>query len=674
MRILLSCCIVLLVFTVNAQFREPKFGKVEPAELQLTRYDKDTTADALMFFDFGYSRFDVNQARQFQFIYNRHFRIKIFRKSAFHYADVSIILHKNGSARENLENLLAVTYNMVDGKMVKTKLASDKIYKAESKNFVIEKFAFPEVKEGSVIELSYTINSDFLRNFRGWAFQHKYPTLWSQYEYVIPEYFSYRRSSRGYLPFEINKNEPGHATFKLHFESTNTAGFKGKLTPAEDEDLEAITTDAVLAVKDAPAFISESNIDCEDNYIQSIEFELGSVQYPNVPPKNYVQTWESVNKSMNDDEDFGSALNSKGFIRDTVAKLCNNKTSSLEKATAIYNYIQQCMRWNGEYNLWAPDGLKQPYHKHTGNSAEINLLLTVMLRTAGLDANPVMFSTRDNGIATTFYPTISRFNSVLAAITIDGKVSLLDASSKYCPFGVLPANDINGQGRVVDDKTGDWVDLTASEKSKELMTYSLEIDPDGKMKGSIAGNYGGYAAIVYRDMLSHEKSTDDYIRKLQETTKGLSVSHYSISNTDDNYKSISDSLDVELTDQAEVVGDKIIFNPMLFEKVEKNIYTLEERKYPVDYNYPVSSTIIFEYTIPDGYLVESIPQNFSLKLPDNSISISYIIQNTGNKIKLLFRKNVNKMLFLPSEYKDLKEFYNQIVRKHAEQIILKKKT
>ncbi|MCX6251238.1 MAG: DUF3857 domain-containing protein [Bacteroidetes bacterium] len=669
----LLCIFCLSFFSLaNGQFKEPKFGKIELSDLQMTRYNKDTTADALMLFDNGYSRFDINVERKFQFTYDRHYRIKIFRKSAFHYADVSIPLYQNGISREKLDDLSAVTYNLADGKVVKTKLSGDKIYKQEGKNLVIQKFAFPEVKEGSIIELSYRITSDFLYNFRGWTFQYNYPALWSQYQYIIPEYFVYRSSSKGYLPFSVYKSERGNAMYKLHYESQITPGLQGGRTSSEDYDIKAFTTENIIAVKDVPAFISEPNIDCEDNYIQSIEFELSSVQYPNELIRDYVQSWESVNKRMNDDEDFGKLLNSKGFIKDTVESLCNGKPGGIEKAITIYNYVQRKMKWNGDHSIWASKGLKKPFITRVGNSAEINLLLTLMMQTAGLDANPVLFSTRDNGIAITYYPTISKFNSVLVVVNIEGKVSLLDATSKYCPFGVLPANDINGRGRVVDNTHGDWADLNANEKYKEVKSYSLEINPEGKMTGTIIGCYGGYAGISYRDKLNHEKSSDDFIRKMQENVKGLTINKYSISDKDDNYKLITDTLNVEISDQAEIIGDKILFNPLLFERIEKNIYTLEERKYPVDYNFPISSTCLFEYTLPAGYQVESLPQPVSFKLPDNSISISYMVQSADNKIKVIYRRNISKMLFLPGEYADLKELYNQIVKKHSEQVILKK--
>lgn len=138
----LFCFIFLCLFSVSSgQFTEPKFGKIEVSDLTMSKYDKDTTAGALILFNNGFSKFILNNQRQFQFVYDIHCRIKIFKNSALNIADVSIKLYESGSRKEKLSDLKAVTYNLVDGKIIKTKLDNDKIYTVEGDNYIIEKFA-----------------------------------------------------------------------------------------------------------------------------------------------------------------------------------------------------------------------------------------------------------------------------------------------------------------------------------------------------------------------------------------------------------------------------------------------------------------------------------------------------------------------------------------------------
>jgi hypothetical protein len=668
MKTLFLSLLLLNFFVCQGQFKAPKFGKISPTDF-IKVYDKDTTADALVLFDDGTTSFVLTTERDFKILFERHVRILLLKKSSFDLAKFEFHLYNNAGKKEKLTEINAATFNLVDGKVVKTKLDKDNLFTEESKNWITRKFAFPDVKEGSIIDLAYSITSDYLYNLRGWNFQYKAPALWSQYTVKIPEYFDYRRTSKGYLSFFTNSQLKSETKYTIHYDSEN--GIEGR-KPSQNYDISANTTEYVLATKDVPAFKSEPNIDCEDNYIQAVEFELASIQFPQQIRKDYTLTWESVNKEMNDDEDFGKLLNSDNFIKDTVAYLCKNATSDFEKASRIYVYVQKRMKWNEKYSLWASNGLKKPFIERSGNSSEINLLLTTMLRVAGLKADPVLFSTRDNGVSTALYPTITKFNSVLTKVNIDDKIYLLDATDDLCPFGVLPEIDVNGQGRVVDNLNGSWVDLDTKVKYFEYKRYNLQMSSEGKFKGVIEGKYDGYAGINYKRRLSKSKNLEEYFRKLQENTNGLNIDGYSVLNRYDNNKALIDTLRVEISDNVEIMGDKILFHPLLFETIEKNRYTLENRSYPVNYNYPISETYLFQYTIPDGYQVESVPQSLQLKLPDNSISVLYSITVNSNVINIVYRRNISKILFLPEEYANLKAMYDQIVKKHAEQIIIKK--
>ena len=69
------------------------------------------------------------------------------------------------NAEEQLLSLKASTYNLVDGNVIETKLDKENVFKeVQDRNHSIRKFTMPMVKEGSIIEYSYTIESDFLFN------------------------------------------------------------------------------------------------------------------------------------------------------------------------------------------------------------------------------------------------------------------------------------------------------------------------------------------------------------------------------------------------------------------------------------------------------------------------------------------------------------------------------
>ena len=78
--------------------------------------------------------------------------------------------------------------------------------------------------------------------------------------------------------------------------------------------------------------------------------------------------------------------------------------------------MKSTVKWN-EYNGYSCDeGVKEAYKDKAGNVAEINLMLTAMLCTVGLKANPVLVSTRANGIS--IFPNRTAYNYVIAAVEI----------------------------------------------------------------------------------------------------------------------------------------------------------------------------------------------------------------------------------------------------------------
>ena len=144
-------------------------------------------------------------------------------------------------------------------------------------------------------------------------------------------------------------------------------------------------------------------------------------------------------------------------------------TNQNEIILAVLNYVKSNVNWNGYNGYSCDDGVKKAYKDETGNVAEINLMLTAMLQTAGLKVNPVLISTRANGIS--IFPNHSAFNYVIAAVETTEGLILLDATSKFSTPNVLPFRDLNWKGRLIGkDGTSEEVDLMPTKASNDNVT------------------------------------------------------------------------------------------------------------------------------------------------------------------------------------------------------------
>ena len=185
----------------------------------------------------------------------------------------------------------------------------------------------PNVKQGSIIELSYTIRSDYFFNFREWYFQRTIPTQWSEYNVSIPEYYRYQRIAQGYIPFYKNEenttNDPNGYTVE---------NFK-------------------WVMKDVPAFKNEPFMTTQEDYISKIEFELATIDLPGRYIEHYMNTWEEITKDLLDHEFFGLELKKKGTVKQTVASLLDGTESELQKVEIIYKYVKDNVQWNESWSV-----------------------------------------------------------------------------------------------------------------------------------------------------------------------------------------------------------------------------------------------------------------------------------------------------------------------------------
>ena len=116
----------------------------------------------------------------------------------------------------------------------------------------------------------------------------------------------------------------------------------------------------------------------------------------------------------------------------------------------------------------------------------------------------------------------------------------------------------------------------------------------------------------------------------------------------------------------------MMISPLLFEKTKTNPFKLKERLYPVEFPYPVNETLMFTWIIPEGYVVDQIPKPAIVALPGDGGKFYYSVAQNGNAVTIVSKIQINKTLFLPEEYELIKEFFNQIIAKQGEMILIKK--
>lgn len=659
---------VLLVLTgLGARAQKYELGEVTKEELEQKAHPTDASASAAILYSKGETYMTYAEDTGFSLVTEVEMKIKIYTKDGYDWANKVVQYYSSDKDKESVDISKAATYNLEAGAIKKTKLKSEGQFTEQSDKFwKRKKIMMPDVKEGSIVEYRYVITSPFIHVMPDWQFQESIPVNHSEFTTKISEYFVFNPNFRGYYTPKVakkNNNRSLNFTTKERQDNSPT-----KITTSKVEYMEEAIT---YTLDNLPAMKNEKYTNNIDNYTASVEHEIAMTHFPQETVKTYSTNWEDVANTIYKNEDFGAELAKTGYFEDDVKALIAGLTTPAEKTVAIYSYVKNRMNWNEYFGYYCQDGTKKAYTTKTGNVAEINLMLTGMLRYAGLDANPVLVSTRAHKIA--LFPNRSAYNYVICGVTIDNKLMLLDATSKSAMPNVLPTRALNWVGRLIrKDGTSLSVDLTPPMVSKEVVNLSVKLDKDGKISGKVRDQYFDHTAYDFRENYLGV-SKESYMELLEKHYKGMEIGEYKVSNEKDLTKPVVEEYDFNHTGVADIIGDKMFINPMLFLTQAENPFKQEKREYPVDFVYPHQDKYMINIMIPDGYVIESLPASMSLGMEENIGSFKYnIASGTANQIQVGVTVDINYATVPQDYYTTLKNFYQQVIEKQNEKIVLKK--
>lgn len=647
--ILLVFLLVLGITTSKSQNYD--YGKVSKAELEEQYHPSDSSLSAAVLYKKEYIHFKFLQSEGFVQEREVHERIKIYNKEGLDRATKKIYLYYATAGRkESVSGLKAQTYNLVDGKIVKDKLTKDGKFKEDLSDYTkVSSFTMPNVKEGSVIEYKYRVSSPF-STIDDVIFQYNIPINKLDVKIITPEYYVYKQQFNLKADF-LPKTEKSSRNIQVPFE------YREDIISASETNIPALKEEAYAG-----------NI---NNYRSKLGFELtATLNRYKVIERSFSNSWEDVTRTIYKNGSFGEQITKSNFFKDDVAAILEGQTDAFAKAFIIQEFVKSKVKWNGRYGVYAQKGIRNAYKENEGNVADINLLIVAMLRSQGVDANPVLVSTRDNGIP--LFPTRQGFNYVICSVQNNGKYLLIDGTEKYSANNILPYRILNWQGRLIEsNEASNWINLSPSQKSTETTMVNVAVEDDFTLSGKVRKSYDAYLAMSYREK-HNDLSMEAKIKSHEDDKDGIEISNYNYENKDDIAKPVKITYDFELEDGIDEVGDKLYLNPLLFFAEDENPFKLEERQYPIDFVIPMQDKYMVNIKIPDGYKVEALPKNEAFTFNDGQVTFKYIVNSNGNFLRLNFNFDITMPFINASDYKIFKEFFDKYIEKQAEQVVLTK--
>lgn len=626
----------------------PKFGSVSDAEIDMTVYSPDTSAVAVMLYreytmDLVISEVSGVIVKDITV----HERIKVLKEEGKRFGDFSFLYLNSNSTKEAYSGVKVETFNRENGKVVRTKMSKkfdfDEKYAEDVRR---RSFSAENVKVGSVIEVAYKFSSPRYYAIDDIDIQLTIPVNQTHIEVGYAEYFGVNRTQRGSVPTRYRKdnriaNLPGATSYEVNLD--------------------------VFDAVDVPALPAESHSFCPDQYRGAITYDLSSVVIPGVVFESISMKWPDVDKAISESDIFRVC---KGKFRD--AKELEAALTGVEgdeaRIAAVRNYVVGKVKWDEESQL-VPDDAREILKRGSGSDADINALTASALNTLGYTAEPVMIRRRTSGMLIDHHISLRSFDTFILRVTAPGGQGpwYLDAARDEGYLNVLNPLFLVEKARVIPfNGSGEWVDLTNLTRSHVSELVKMRMEPDGTLTGSaqiVANQEDSYLVKAHYNSFD----TEDAFLEDIESDEHIEITAFEIKKEYGPTAEISYSFEKE-----NEAGSLLYIQPVLSSFHSSSDFRKEERTLPVDFPYPESITYSFSLEIPEGYVVEELPEKVGLTFPSLEGRIQFATQQVGNIVSVLYRASLGKMLVLPEEYADLRLFWETAIGVEKSTIVLKK--
>ncbi|MBB1284615.1 DUF3857 domain-containing protein [Flavisolibacter sp. BT320] len=626
---------ILPAFAVQAQYNQIEFGQASREELEMKECAFDKSADAVVLLDHAVAYFND----QYNLITERRIRLKILKERGIERGNIRIPYY-SGDGFEVIRSIEgAVITPTGNGSFNTTALERKNIFNQQINSlYSLQSFAMPNVQVGSIIDYKYQSIMKSYGGLKRWEFQKEIPVVTSYYELSpIPNSeFAYSVYKAPTLPIDIIPNDKEG---KVKFIMKNVPGLR-------DEVYSATTR----------------------SFLQRVNFQFAS-HTTYMGKTNYTNTWQTLANELMQEREFGSQAN-RDFSGTPFIKSLSPSLSATEKLKAVYDFVRSNITWDEINSKYSEQGSKSTLEKKKGNTGEINLLLVSLLKSAGVEAYPLLVCERDFGLVDTAYSFLDQFNKVVAIAYADGKQYVLDGTDKLTPFFLVPPDILNTTAFLVDKKKKRFVYFNdLPHRQRELITVAGSVQEDGTLQTHSRITLADYAKLGKVQRYRSEKAR--YLEAIVKEHPTLKVDSFAVS----GFANDSAALEQDLTFAMNLkkTGGYYLLDYNFFTGLLENPFITQYRFTDIDFGSKYNLVLVGSFSLPPSLTTETLPANKRIVSADRTMSASRYIEKAEETLQVRINMEINREKFYADEYEVVKGFFKEIVDLVNEPVLLKAK-
>lgn len=640
MRVLV-CCVAALLGAGGAAVgnAETVWPSVSTEEWQLKSVPEVPGAAAV----YLYQQFDRDDAAQFDATY---VRLKVLTEEGRQYGNVEVPYIKGFQWIRDLE---ARTIRP-DGSIVPFdgKTYDKDIVSARGVKLLARTFSLSGVEPGCIIEYRFRRYDRGYETITHWILNQKLFVREGHYSLVPYPYLSLKWAWPNGLP-------PG--------------------TPAvPHKDKGRI----LLETHNVPAFVTEDHMPPEDELHYRVDFSYlwngNDEQDPNV-------FWNKYGKSSY--EYLQKFTDRRKVLEEALSQIVAPEDPPEVKLHKLYARMQRLHNYSYEpekseqekehEHRREADNVADVWKANAGTRADITFLFLALVRTAGLEANPVRASARDEYFFNPRVMNAKQLNRNLVEVSLNGALLYFAPGVPNAPYALLPWWETDSRALRLEPNGGTWIatPLPSASVSHIEREATLSLVGDD-LQGTLTVRFTGLDAQWRR--LS-ERNEDPASRRQfleKEVAAFIPVSSEVRLKNDPDWDGADEPLvaqfDLNVSGWATSAGHRVLLPVGLFGAAERHTFEHEQRVQPIYFNYPSRHLDRLEILVPQGWHIGSLPEAHALDM--KGVVFKSSAEASGQTLHLT-RDVTRDVYYAPVKYyPPLQRFYKTVRASDEEQVVL----
>ncbi len=361
-----------------------------------------------------------------------------------------------------------------------------------------------------------------------------------------------------------------------------------------------------------------------------------------------------------------------------VDNIVSGKSTELEKVEAIYDWVQQNIKYIAiEDGLggFRPRTSNTVFTRRYGDCKDMSNLIHNMLGLADIPSSLTWIGTTAIPYSHREVPTPMADNHMICTYVNKGKYYFLDATDQYNILGV-PTSHIQGKEAMINKGSTDFelvnVPVISSEQNSIVDSVFLNIEKD-RLVGSGKVVYAGYnktPVLNNLENLSEEDKKDFLNMLLKKGNNKFLLSSVATEHVSQKSKDLIINYDFTVEDYVQQTSDEIFINPHLSKQLEGGLIPLDATEQDIHYDYKRLTSNIFCIKIPEDYGLSYLPENTRYDGGDFGFSIDYKVKD--NTIFVHQKVEINTLLLKTGEFKSWNMMVKGLFSAYKESVVLGK--